>query len=268
MDPGLPTDRFYAALGEHLEKTDPYGHLRITSTWHPSARDCGHAKLDVGQVHHYLRPALGEAAKDESAAVAKWAEFLRRSGPGKPGMIAEFGLANDRWGQSDYMKQDADLVHFHNALWASAMSGTAGTTLFWWWEQLDRQQAYSHYKPLAAFCRDVPFHTAGFRPIAPSASDARLRVAGLRAKDRACLWLFNTEAAWWPQVVEHRTPAEVRGATLDLDGLAPGTYAVEWWDTQTGQVTETATANVTSGSIRLSVPTFRRDAACKIAPKN
>ena len=56
MDPGRPTDRFYHELGEYLEQIDVYGHLRSTSTWHPSARDCRHPKLDVADVHFYLRP--------------------------------------------------------------------------------------------------------------------------------------------------------------------------------------------------------------------
>ena len=32
MDPGLPTDRFYTALGDWLDQIDPYHHLRTTST--------------------------------------------------------------------------------------------------------------------------------------------------------------------------------------------------------------------------------------------
>jgi len=50
MDPGLPTGRFYAELGEYLEQIDVYGHLRCTSTWGPSVKDCRHCELDVAQV--------------------------------------------------------------------------------------------------------------------------------------------------------------------------------------------------------------------------
>ncbi len=37
-DPGLPMERFYREVGEYLQQIDVYGHLRSTSTWHPSAR--------------------------------------------------------------------------------------------------------------------------------------------------------------------------------------------------------------------------------------
>lgn len=47
------------------------------------------------------------------------------------------------------------------------MSGTAGTVLFWWWEQLDRQDGYQHYKPLAAFMADEPLGIEPFSPIQP-----------------------------------------------------------------------------------------------------
>ncbi len=42
MDPGKPTDEFYAQLGRYLEQIDIYRHPRTTSTWSPSARDCRH----------------------------------------------------------------------------------------------------------------------------------------------------------------------------------------------------------------------------------
>jgi len=261
IDPGKPTDRFYEEVGRYLDKIDIYRHLRTTSTWHPSARDCRLSALDIAQLHHYLRP--GEADfKDEVQAVIEKAAFLREHAPNKPALIGEFGLATDKWGMSDYMKQDREGVHLHNALWASAFAGPSGTAMFWWWEQLDQQDAYRHYRPLAAYLRDISFE--GLRATAASASDERLRVLGYQGTDRAYLWLSSRDATWWNIVVARQSPQEVEGATLEIPGLAPGEYAVQWWDTGQGICVETHDVRHDQGRLSVAVPPVRSDIACKI----
>jgi len=63
IDPAKPTDRFYDQLGAYLEEIDIYRHLRTTSTWHPSAKDCRHERIDIGQLHHYMRTETNEDFK-------------------------------------------------------------------------------------------------------------------------------------------------------------------------------------------------------------
>ena len=264
INPGLPTDRFYAELGEHLEATDPYRHLRCTSTWGPSAKDCRHPELDVAQVHFYVRPSDKQQGIDEVAAVLGRAEFLRQHAPGKPALIGEFGLATEKWGLSDDMKADAELVHFHNALWASALSGLSGTAMFWWWDQLDRMDAYAHYRPLAAFLADVPFATAALKETSATVSHPKVRLIGLQGEDCAYLWLFNSDAAWATQGVRGVRPSEIRDATVEIPGLAPGKYHVEWWDTYEATITRERDRPNTAGTLWLPVPPFAKDVACKI----
>ena len=123
MDPGKPTDRFYAEVGNYLAQIDIYHHLRTTSTWAPSARDCRHPQIDIAQEHHYMRPD-DDDFKDEVESIIRQTRFLRDNAPSKPALIGEFGLADAKWGLSDYMKQDREGVHFHNCLWASALAGS------------------------------------------------------------------------------------------------------------------------------------------------
>ena len=93
------------------------------------------------------------------------------------------------------------MVDFHNALWSSALSGTSGVALYWWWDRLDRRNVYPHYRPLAAFVNDVPWTTAGLRRSSAAVAMDRARVVGLQGRDRAYLWLFNPQAAWANVVV-------------------------------------------------------------------
>jgi hypothetical protein len=263
MDPGKPTDRFYADVGNYLAATDIYNHLRTTSTWAPSARDCRHPQIDIAQTHHYMRPD-DDDFKDEVESIIRQTRFLRENAPSKPAMIGEFGLADPKWGLSDYMKQDPDGVHFHNCLWASVFAGSSGTAMFWWWELLDQQDAYRHYKPLAAFMANVSL--VGLRPAAATTSEPRMRILGHQANDRAYLWLVNRQATWWNEVVEKRRPQPIDAATVTVEGFNPGNYVVLWWDTHEGAPISRQTVASDGGRLQLTVPPFTRDLACKILP--
>ena len=262
IDPGLPTGRFYDDVGEYLEQIDPYKHLRTTSTWHPSAKDCRHQRLDIGQLHHYMRPETKEDYKDEVEVLIDKTNFLREHAPDKPVLIGEFGLANPKWGLSDDMKRDDEGVHFHNCLWASAFAGSSGTAMFWWWDQLDRQNAYHHYQPLASFLSDVSF--AGLKPINATASDKRLRALGYQGNDCAYMWLADRNAIWWNRIVGNQRPAEINDAKFEIEGLESGAYNVQWWHTYEERTIRSEKVSLSEGPLRISVPSFKGDIACKI----
>jgi len=264
IDPGLPTDRFYTEVGEYLQQTDIYHHLRTTSTWHPSAKDCRHPLLDVGQLHHYMRPEPKEQFRDEVAVVLERTKFLREHAPDKPVLIGEFGLATPKWGLSEYMKQDEEGVHFHNCLWASAFAGPSGTAMFWWWDQLDRQDAYRHYRPLAAFLIDVSF--VGLQPLKATASSDRVQLLGCQADNVAYFWAFDRQATWWNRVVDKKQLTPISGATIKVQGLRPGDYRIEWWDTREGRTLRTEQSSCAQETLQIQVPPFSADIACKIRP--
>jgi hypothetical protein len=262
IDPGKPTDRFYDEVGRYLEQVDTYHHLRTTSTWHPSAKDCRHPRLDIGQLHHYMRPETKEDFKNEVSVIIEKTQFLRQHAPNKPVLIGEFGLATDKWGLSDYMKQDTNGVHFHNSLWASAFSGVSGTAMFWWWDQLDRQNVYGHYRPLAKFLADVSF--AGLQRTTATASNERVRVLGYQGSDRVYLWLFNNDATWWNVVVDNKAPPLIKNTTMEVRNLQPGGYRISWWDTHTGSTISQEKVTTKADVLSVSVPRFNNDIACQI----
>jgi hypothetical protein len=266
MDPGLPTDRFYTALGDWLEQIDPYRHLRTTSTWGPSAKDCRHPKLDFADTHFYLRPADKGRLTDEVDAVLDRTRWLREQAPARPAHLGEFGLADDKWGLREEMKPSPELADFHNALWASALSGASGTAMFWWWERLDQREAYPSYRPLSRFIADVPWTGGEIKAVAATCSDSRLRLMGLQTLDHAWLWLFNPEAAWTKVAIEKRPPSRISGANIEVKALTGGTYRVRWIDTRQGTVISEAKLSLEEGILRLAVPDFDRDVACSISP--
>lgn len=263
MDPGAPTERFHRELGEYLERVDPWRHLRTTSGWGPAPKHWEHPRLDIADLHWYLRPAWGRLWQDEVAAVLDRAALVRRHAANRPAVLGEFGLADDKWGRSPYMTQDRDGVHMHNALWASAFSGLSAAASFWWWETLDQQDAYRHYRPLARFLADVPFTTAKLRAVCWTNAPGTCRMLAWQGDDRAYAWLFNPQATWWNQVQEKKAPGEVK-AELSLDGLVSGTYRVEWWDTREGRAVGGQEVVLLNDVLRLNPPPFTSDLACKV----
>lgn len=267
MDPGRPTDAFYREVGAYLAEVDPYRHLRTTSAWASCPRDWAHPAIDVAQEHFYLRPADRARVEDEVAAIVERAALLREHAARKPALLGEFGLATDDWRLSESMERDTDLIHFHNALWASALSGLSGTAMFWWWEELDQRDAYRHYRPIADYIADIPFTTAGLRPAGVTMSDGTVRAIGLQGK--ACFygWLLS-EAATWTRIEAGQGPtADTVGATITLRGLLPGGYRVEWWDTRGAGVLAEDDVLVEGAGCAVEVPAFRTDIACKIVPR-
>ncbi len=262
MNPGLPTDPFYNDLGEYLERIDINHHLRTTSTWSPSARDIRHPRIDIGQLHHYLRVGAKENYQDEVAMIVEKSNFLREHAPKKPVLIGEFGLATEKWGRHEYMKTDVEGVHFHNALWASAFAGNSGTAMFWWWETLEQMDMYHHYKPLAAYLKDVSF--INLESIQAQPLLEQLKILGYQGKDYAYAWLFHSQAIWWNQVAQKQTPKEIQAASMEIIGLQPGPYRIQWWDTWQGKVIKTESVNCQQGTLKVNLPTFNRDIACKI----
>jgi hypothetical protein len=266
IDPGLPTGAFYAEVGEHLRRVDVHRHLRATSAWAPSPRDWALPSLDQADMHFYIRPGDRKRFRNEVEALLDRARFLRERAPSRPALLAEFGLATEDWRLSPDMRLDTKLVHFHDALWASTLSGLSGTALFWWWEDLDRMDAYGHYGPVARFVEGIPFTTGKLAATSGKVSGADLRLVGLQGPDRAYLWVLDPRAAWiGGAVAAGGSPGKVRGASVELRGLDAGTYRVRWWDTWAGKVAaEESRGADAGGALRLPVPAFERDIAAKI----
>jgi hypothetical protein len=151
--------------------------------------------------------------------------------------------------------------------------------MFWWWDQLDRQNAYGHYRPLAKFLAprlhggelapaEAGVSFAGLHELKAAASDQCLRLLGYQGEDCAYIWVFDTQATWWNRVVDKKQPTPIEGAAIEIQGLAPGNYRIQWWDTHTGDIIRTEQLSVTQDPLRITIPPFSGDIACKIRTMN
>lgn len=265
MDPGLPTERFHQELGAFLAKTDPWEHLRQTSTWGPAADDCRHPALDVADTHFYLRHTDASRLATEVEAVLERAAWLRKQAPAKPALLGEFGLADDRWRLRPEMNRRRGLADVHNALWASALSGLSGTALSWWWERLDAQDVYPLYRPLSRFLADVPWTRGEVSAVSDATvSVPGLRVLGLQAGTDAWLWVFDPAGAWEHRVLEGNEPPSQGQVRVTLGSRREGRWQAEWIDTRSGEALAVETVVAGPGGVGLAVPSFRGDVACRL----
>lgn len=183
---------------------------------------------------YYLRPQDREKIRDEVAAVLDRTAFVREHAAKKPVLIGEFGLADDKRREDPQMPQDTELLHFHNSLWASLVSGVSGTTLFWWWDRLDRMNAYSHYLPVARFAKVIPFTREALQPVAWKDDAAGIRVLGMTANRCGYYWIVRDRGTWLSRLRGEPAPPSAT-ARIVLPGLPAGRYRVTWWDTWQGK---------------------------------
>jgi len=91
------------------------------------------------------------------------------------------------------------------------------------------------------------------------AADTGILAFGLAGRTQAILWVHDRQNSWYARS-QHGKPAPITDATFTLAGLPTGPYDIEWWDTQTGRITN----RITSDQSQSRIPAFTGDIAAKI----
>ncbi len=149
-----PVAAWHREMADYLRALDPWRHLLTTSFANPgdSAVE-GLPQLDYVQSHNYGAHDIAGMVRDVT--------YRKLAAMGKPHYLGEFGID---WQFNEY-PNDPEGLHLHNALWASVVSGSAGTAMTWWWDvYVEPRNLYHHFAPVAAFVHDVDFVRGGYRP--------------------------------------------------------------------------------------------------------
>lgn len=250
---------WHREMGDYLRSVDPWKHL-ITTSWR-DRQTFGLPQIDIVQGHSYFG-----AEYDAAQYSMQDTEHLMR-GFNKPFFFGEQGIEGP-------VGVDPEGKHFHDTLWATALSGAAGTGLYWWWHNyIDRYSLYHQYSSLAKFVEGVdwPAHRWTLVGISRPNLPVSLNVYGIAAEERALIWIHDPLAF---QVVDGkpvRGPGQ-RSASCNVLGLSDGSYEVEWYDTSTGQILRRDVASVNrlnhfGYGIELKPPEFWGDIAARIIRK-
>jgi hypothetical protein len=253
---------WHREMGGYLNKIDPWQHL-VTTSWR-DRKTFALPEIDIVQGHSYFG-----AQYDAAQYAVQDTDHLMR-GFGKPFFFGEQGIEGP-------VSVDPEGKHFHDCMWVTALSGAAGTGLYWWWHNyVEPYDLYHHYTPLARFVDGVDFPAYEWRLVQLSRPNlpVYLNVYGLVSENRALIWIHDPLAF---RVID-RQP--VRGpkqtsASANVVGLADGNYEIEWWDTSTGDVIRRDKGSVRhlrhfGYGLELRIPEFWGDIAARVTslPEN
>jgi hypothetical protein len=284
-DPVPVIDAWHADMAKFLKSIDPNQHMVATHFSHPwrGFGTLAVPDLDIASSNAYSSMMeLGIGEMDAAAALAaywngngRWFKGFKIYG--KPALVEEFGR---HWDGATALKDygvrqsredlDADL---HAGIWGSLVQPLAGSTGYWWWMHLHFDNRYNHYKAFTAYISGEDFRAEkgesqlepAFRQIA-SENDALLGRA-MKSDRRMYAWIYHR------QMPLNRPLKVIEGGKLRVGGLRPGTYTLEFWNTYTGEKTETRELEATSSdqkpaTVEILLPPVDHDLALKLKMKS
>ncbi len=143
-----------------LKGQDPYRHPITTSfgskgeqaaMWRLQSLDFAQWHLYLNWAGHYRHPA----AMCEDVATRFTGSY------GKPIFVGEYGTSGLGWEPAI----DPHLRGLQQAVWGGIMTGTAGTSMPWWWEKMHAAKVHRLWRALGAFIEGTGLGRAGWRPL-------------------------------------------------------------------------------------------------------
>ncbi|WP_428940171.1 DUF5060 domain-containing protein [Fontivita pretiosa] len=143
-------------MADFMKAHDPYQHLVTESAnlpdeqWQLASIDVTQAHLYVGGSTDVIGPIAASARRHEKFA--------------KPHLVAELGIGGDATDDRYDPKGFGTILH--NGIWASAMSGCAGSSWHWWWDSyVGPRNLWHTYAGLAKFAATIDWPRRNFRRI-------------------------------------------------------------------------------------------------------
>jgi len=223
--------------------------------------------MDFVMFHDYNAPNMAEHLTN---LIETGLEYYQ-----KPVVIGEFGV-EFRGGERTHTV-DPSHVGLHNGLWAGWFSETPVVPMSWWWDNyIDKYDLWSEYENLSRFAATLEVHAGRleFRTLPAgrlekdTAQQAGCMVRCIYNGANIALWLKNIDYQW--SIVSEGTELKQVGPfTQAVPGLAPGRYAVTWYEPHTGRWSDKSTELEVhgDGELRLPVPSLVWDLACIVRRK-
>lgn len=156
--------QWHSQMADYIRSIDPYRHLISTSLG--SGKDLSTLlktfdDMDFVQEHNYQNIQKAASKEQFTQVLYQASVKARESYPDKPFFMGEFGFGQGT-SKPTYDKKDPKGIDLHNSLWASAFSCSMGPASFWYWETLDKNGWYGHFKPLLTFFKNLPILSDSF----------------------------------------------------------------------------------------------------------
>ena len=251
---------WHREMGRYIKDIDPWDHLITT-----------HFSNDYRRVDPNIASLkeLDYIVSDAYRATGSLVELLELTAQangryGKPCFVTEFG---GNWNSTTPDRLKADLF---TGIWSSWFSDAAATPLLWWFDFVDKEDLYPWYRAFASFIdgeSKVGKFSCHPQVTVPGARIlSKVRAVSLQDRGRADIWVYDEiPLDIWPG--KGWRPV-IKGAEIHTTGLAPGKYALEFWDTLKGEPFQRVPLTVdTNGEARVKLPTFKIALAMKLRPR-
>lgn len=248
---------WHKMMAQWLREHDPYRHLITTSYYDYYNKETYASPLfDFTQYHAYHQKVW----KTMANVVPRFRRF------DKPFFFGEFGYDS----KDGVDAADKQGIFLHAGIWTQAMQPVAGNAMPWWWDtHIEPNQLYSHFGALSRFLEGLDRRGMQLEPLQQTwpvkikkGHQEKLNFYGLKNQSFAMGWIVDSRGM---TMKDRPGPFEFRGISFYLDGLKPGRYLLEVWDTYKGSmITADKLESDKSGRILLPLPPFRNDVAFKL----
>jgi hypothetical protein len=89
------------------------------------------------------------------------------------------------------------------------------------------------------------------------------RAVGLLVDGQMLFWIYN-KGYNLKYIKKGMGPSTIRNASFIITDVPSGLYNIEWWDTFKGKITSTRRITAYKNELKVSLPDFAKDVACKI----
>jgi hypothetical protein len=256
------TDPWHKKVNDYFVANDPYRHPTTASKSGDVEWPEGHRTMDAPQIHLYdfSNGTQKIDAVHAGEVLARWTGLMWDIAD-KPNWVGEFGAPGDVY----YPEL------FHNSIWGALAAGAAMTPAEWngggtWGEMTAAMNA--DIQRLGAFVDDMPLAALNPSPIQILSNDPKVRGWGMAGQDAGFFWVQDFS-------MEEKSIEDVRKAdifrkivSLEITGLAGGTYTITPYDTWKGTWLEPITVQCAESQVcKMTLPDFKADMAFKLERK-
>ncbi len=215
-----PTDvaAWHGLMGAWMHANDPFDHLVTTSLTGGSDRPeiWTVPELDFACYHCYSEPF--PAMRLNSVAQS----FLQRYG--KPVIIDEFGTSWQSWNRTN----DPYLRGFRQGLWGSAVGGSVGAAISYWWEDIHSENDYPCFTALGTVLNRTGWGRGVWNNIGFTSSGAPPATVGDLIPGGQPFNAQLTPSGVWGAVPRGRLAVPNSGAAA-YAGATLNSFVQGWW---------------------------------------
>ena len=179
-----PKVEWHRDVAAYLDRLDPWDHI-VTTHFSTTWERIQESLVSIPGIDYIVCDAYKMQGGGIVPLVFATARAFGRHG--KPGMVTEYG-------GSPFGSSTAGLrADLHAGLWASYMTHTAGTPLLWWFQFIESDDLYGHFKALAAYHKGEDRLGQGLlnRMVTFPRPHHDLSAVSLQSRTKAYVWVYS-----------------------------------------------------------------------------